>query len=111
MKAIRVAEFLNRRVLVTRESAHDLRNALDQALAGSQVTLTIDFEGIEGVTPSFIDELLAMLVEKAGDRGIKLLISHPPTRLTAKFTAIGRSRGLSFEEEEDGSWLIAAHAG
>lgn len=111
MKTIRITEFLNKRVLVTRESAHDLLSAMDQAIGGGQVTLTIDFEGIEGVTPSFIDELLAMLVEKAGDRGIKLLVSHPPTRLTAKFTAIGRSRGLSFEEEEDGSWLIAAPAG
>lgn len=111
MKTIRVTQFLNKRVLVTRESAHDLRSALDQGLGGGEGTLTIDFEGIEGVTPSFIDELLAMLVGRAGDRGIKLLVSHPPTRLTAKFTAIGRSRGLSFEEGEDGSWLIAAPVG
>lgn len=108
METIRVHEILQRRVLVTRDTAHLLKPTLAATLGTGPVLVTIDFQGIEGVTPSFVDELLGILVELAGNRELRLLVSHPPTRLTAKFTAVGRSRGLDVREGPDGSWVVGA---
>lgn len=33
-------------------------------------------------------------------------VSHPPTRLSSKFEAIGRGRNLHIEETADGGWII-----
>ena len=107
IRAIKIYDLLHKRVLVTRESAKAIGGAL--AIANDQGEVVLDFSGVDAVTPSFVDEALAV-VEKAvranGQNQIRVVFLHPPTRLSTKFEAIGRGRGLRIKESEDGGWII-----
>jgi hypothetical protein len=108
MTVVLLGDLTTVRVLVTRASARELGPALAAAMAESDRTV-IDFAGVEGVTPSFIDEVL-LLTEKgarAAGRDLVLDIRNPPTRLSEKFSAIGRGHGLLIEELESGTWHIS----
>jgi hypothetical protein len=109
LNTIRIHDFLNKRILVTRDSAQQLRPLIEREIAPRIQALGLDFVGIEGLTPSFMDELLGVILEtleknKNGD--FQILVTNPPTRLSSKFAAIGRGRGLSIEEVEKDSWSI-----
>lgn len=104
-------DLLQKRALITRDSAKPIR----QALAGSDIAVAddvaLDFSGIDAVTPSFVDEVLAILEEalRRTKRGeLRLLLVNPPTRLSAKFSAVARARGLQISESEDGAWAVTA---
>jgi|688.fasta_scaffold482941_2 hypothetical protein len=112
---IRVRDILQRPVLISRESARTLQDHLSAAIeataapAGSAAPAVIlDFEGISGAAPSFVDELIKILEEVVGDRGesraLRMTITNVPMRLSAKFSAIARGHCLSVEERPDGSW-------
>jgi len=114
MKSVNVMQLLAKRVLVTRDSARTLQDALDAELARADREVAIDFEGVEGLTPSFVDELL-QVIEESRKRsrhisGLRVVFLHPPTRLSGKFAAIGRAHGWLFEEATDGSWVVAVPA-
>ncbi len=68
----------------------------------------IDFAGVEGITPSFLDELLAVVSEEVGRREspLRILITHPPTRLSSKFEAVARAHDLVASSTEGGGWLL-----
>lgn len=118
MPTLRVNDVLKDRVLVSRESARLLEGAL-RALLGSASTpgpvsiatpLTVDFEGVEGMAPSFLDELVSVfeaLIGPGADGGRRLIVANPPTRLSSKFEAIARGHGMSVQALPDGSWLLA----
>ncbi len=118
MRTLRVHDVLKDRVLVSRESARLLEDALRTAMAGTttpdHATCTtpvlVDFESVEGVAPSFLDELLSIFESllgaepTGGEQG--LIVANPPTRLSLKFEAIARGHGMSVRELPNGSWLL-----
>lgn len=109
MQTVKVHDLLQKRALVTRESANPIR----QVLAGTDVAIVteavLDFSGVDAVTPSFVDELLAILDEtlRRTEHGrFRLLLVNPPTRLSAKFLAVARARDLQISESDNGTWII-----
>ena len=118
MPTLRANEILKDKILVSRESAHLLEDALNAMMAAartsgnlSTTSIVVDFEGIEGIAPSFLDELLSIfesiLGSGASPRERRLVVANPPTRLSLKFEAIARGHGMSVRALPDGSWLLA----
>ena len=107
MSTINVYSVFSKKALVTRESARRLDELLRNVIISGQDELIIDFQGIEAVTPSFIDELL-LVVEDHPERSGKciLIFMNPPTRLSEKFGAIARAHQVSIEERSDGAWVF-----
>ena len=108
MSSLAVHDVLKNRVLVTRASARGLAPAIESAIRGAHAHLQLDFSRVDGITPSFLDELLSV-VEEAFARmnlaSFRVEVLNPPTALSSKFAAIGRGRELSFTESSSG-WLI-----
>ena len=111
MATFSVHELLHKRALITRASASPIRQILEESSATGDVTL--DFAGVEAVTPSFVDEVLAVVenaLAQQGRKRLRVIFLNPPTRLSSKFAAIGRARHLEVRETEDGAWLITTAA-
>jgi hypothetical protein len=109
---VRVHDVLKDKILVSRESARQLWDVLQRALASAgNEPLVVDFAGVEGLAPSFLDELLAAIdapdTRAKNQEGTRLIISHPPARLSLKFEAVARGRSMSIEALPDGSWLLS----
>jgi len=98
---------------VTRESAHVLRTALASIAGNDKDELSIDYSGIEAVTPSFVDEALRILREHlsvSSGGQFRILFVNLPTRLSSKFAAIARAHEIEISEIEAGVWLINSRA-
>ncbi len=118
MPTLRVHEVLKDRILVSRESARLLEDGLRAMLPGPRTPgnaspptpVAVDFEGVEGMAPSFLDELLSIFESLIGleTNGPErcLIVAHPPTRLSLKFEAIARGHGMSVRALPDGSWCL-----
>ncbi len=118
MHTLRVHDVLRDRILVSRESAHLLEDALIAMIAAARTpgnpsdttSVAVDFEGIEGIAPSFLDELLSIFESIIGSetnaREQCLVVVNPPTRLSLKFEAVARGHGMSVRVLPDGSWLL-----
>jgi len=108
MRTIEVFHFLQRKILVTRESASVLRDAIDSSIkADGEVTL--DFAGVDGVAPSVVDELLAMIDDArsaSSRREARVVFAHAPTPLSAKFLAVGRRHGATMAQSGSDAWEI-----
>ncbi len=119
MAALQVNKLLEDRILVTREAARLLEGALRSIMSGGKPTetdaapamVTIDFNGVEGIAPSFLDELLTvfegLLAPEPGSGGRSIVVANPPNRLSSKFEAIARGHGMSIRALDDGSWLLS----
>ena len=118
MRTFRVHDVLKDKILVSRECAHLLADAL-RAIMSSESTpeqrsemtpILVDFEGVEGIAPSFLDELLSVFESliAAGTNGdeLYLIVANPPTRLSLKFEAVARGHGMSARALPDGSWAL-----
>lgn len=111
MQTVKVDNLLHKRALITRESARVISGALSTAMAMDGGEVALDFSGVDAVTPSFVDELLAVVDEILTERewaSFRVLFLNPPTRLSAKFAAVGRARGLQIAESLEGAWTITA---
>jgi hypothetical protein len=111
MAAVLVHDLVPHRVLVTRDSARTLRPALIQVLEQGAGAVELDFSHVDGITPSFMDEVLRMLEEGSPPDDLKplrIVIRNSPTRLSSKFAAIGRVHGLAMNEIQEGTWLVAS---
>jgi hypothetical protein len=114
-----VRDILSDGILVTRESAHLLEGPLAALLPAADrgpvdseaIRVTVDFDGVLGVSPSFVDETVSVYesVVGADESGTKacLVIANPPTRLSSKFEAIARGHAKSIRALPDGSWLLS----
>ncbi len=104
---MRVFEFYRRPVLVTRASARAVADMLEHdGVDAGEVSL--DFEGVEAVTPSFFDELIGVLESRLGNQepfSVKLV--NFPTRFSSKYAAIARGRHVKIEELRPGRWEIS----
>jgi hypothetical protein len=108
---MQVYKLLQRRALVTRSAAKTILAAIEAEPEVSDGTLYLDFAGVEAVAPSFVDELISGLLGSDTHGFSQIRVRQPPSRLSEKFLAIGRSRGLAMEEGDDGEWIIALTAG
>lgn len=118
MLTLRVYDILKSKILVGRESARALEEALREAISGANepqpvsdsASIVVDFCGVEGMAPSFLDELLLIFESlsrsDAHAAGRRLRVENPPTRLSRKFEATARGHGLSIRALDDGSWLL-----
>ena len=108
MGTIEIFHFLRRKILVTRESALAVRDAIESSIkADGEVTL--DFTGIDAVTPSFVDEILAMIDDaraSSSRREVRVVFAHAPTPLSAKFLAIGKRHGATMSQSGSDAWEI-----
>lgn len=105
MRTLKIHSLLAQRIIATRESARSLSPALVSAVTSEGIEL--DFIGVEGVAPSFVDELLGALLEVLnGKDDFVITFRHPPTRLSTKFQAIGRGRGFCIVESDANAWTI-----
>lgn len=109
MPVLHVFQLIPRRALVARATARQIASAIKGTLSSSEGVIELDFDGIEAVTPSFVDEILGVIQAVVDQENVgleRIIVSHPPTRLSSKFEAIGRGRNLRVAEEPDGTWVI-----
>lgn len=110
MVTVKLWEILHKKVLVSRESARVITWALKRSPTSDGLVVTIDFTGIEGVTPSFVDETLTILKEWIGQqkeqRPWSILLVAPPTRLTLKFSAVAKAHELEIRETSSDTWIL-----
>jgi STAS-like domain of unknown function (DUF4325) len=107
MPAIEVFQFLQRKVLVTRESASIIRDAINSSVKASG-EVNLDFTGIDAMTPSFVDEVLGIIddAKVASDRPeVRVVFLHTPTSLSTKYLAIGKRHGARMSESGS-AWEI-----
>jgi len=115
MITFRLQDVLKDKILISRESARQVEDSLRRRLAagaaaGSDTSeVVIDFVGVEGIAPSFLDELVSIFesLVAGGDGERRLVLANPPTRLSSKFEAIARGHGMSIRRRDDGSWIMA----
>jgi hypothetical protein len=106
---VSIFEKVQRKALVTRESARRIEQALVEALSRQPKEIAIDFSGIEAVTPSFVDEILTVLDELAArtqHSPLRIVFLNPPTRLSDKFAAIGRGHKVEIRESGLNAWML-----
>ena len=109
MKILKVYDLLRKRALITRQSASAIRDALSAAVASKDKEVALDFSGVDAVTPSFVDETLSILAKTLnawGDHRFRVVFVNSPTRLSTKFSAVARARGMEISENVDGSWAF-----
>jgi STAS-like domain of unknown function (DUF4325) len=107
MRTIDVFQLLQRKVLVTRESASAVRAAIDSSIRADG-GVNLDFRGVDAMTPSFVDEIIGMIddARAASDlREVRVLFTHAPTDLSTKFLAIGRRHGATMSQSGS-AWEI-----
>lgn len=110
MGSIKIFDLVGKRVLVTRSSARKLAPELADALGDGCGDVTLDFAGVDGLTPSFLDEILSVVEEIAlasGGVRLRIEVTHSPTQLSSKFAAVSRGHGLVASESGDRTWIIA----
>jgi hypothetical protein len=108
MLKLRVHDLMHRKALITRESAEAVKEALSTAFKTSD-EVALDFADIDAMTPSFVDELVGSVdkaLRSAPKRNARLVFLNVPTRLSAKFAAIGRAHRAEMFEPTSGEWEI-----
>ena len=114
MATIKIFDLIPKRMLVTRETARGIWPELRRAIAQSEDDITLDFQEIRGVTPSFLDEVLAMVGELAGNRKairVRIKVVNPPAELSTVHSAIARTHGLTMSTSTGGAWIITPSEG
>ena len=107
MNKIELYKIFNKRVLVTRQSARSIAPDIEDALGGGKIVL--DFTDVAGVTPSFMDETLSVIEERAkaqNGAALSIIVENSPTKLSSKFAAIGRAHRLDMCEIDEKTWII-----
>jgi STAS-like domain of unknown function (DUF4325) len=110
MRSVEVFKHLQRKILVTRESASLLRPEIEASIrTDGQVVL--DFTGIEAVTPSFVDEILGIIDDARANssrRELRVIFSHTPVSLSEKFLAVGRRHGAKMSQSGTDAWEMTS---
>ena len=75
--------------------------------------IAMDFTGVDGLTPSFLDETLTVIEEcldGTSDKQLLVKVMNPPTQLSSKFAAVARGHDLLIKESDSGAWIISRGA-
>jgi len=108
MQTIEVFQLLQRKILVTRESASAVREVIESSIR-KEGEVALDFSGIDAVTPSFVDEILGIIDDaraSASRREVRVVFSHAPTPLSAKYLAIGKRHRSTMSQSAPNAWEI-----
>lgn len=114
MATIRVFDLIPKRMLVARGTAREIWPDLKRTFAPLDDDVTLDFHGIRGVTPSFLDEVLSMVGELAANSkasDVRIKIASPPAELSEVLSAIAKTHGLVISEAADGAWILTPTEG
>ncbi len=107
MTTVAVHAILNRDVLVARETARELRPAIEAAVAPHPKDIDLDLSAIQVLGPSFFDELVGILSQhlrqKSGLQSVR--IRHSPTDLDA-FGMIAKTYDLVISQRGKGDWQL-----
>lgn len=104
MKTLRMYDLLDKRFLVTRASARAFSQELAAALAEGYGEVALDFSGVEGLTPSFLDEILTVIeecVSRISEMQPRVTITNSPTQLSSKFALLGKGHNLAIKESSN----------
>lgn len=106
---LKVHDHLGDRILVSRNAARllvePLRGTTDLSAASGcgDRTVTVDFAGVDGMAPSFLDELVGVMQATLGP-SVRIRFVNQPARMSLKFQAVARGRGLKVSELTPGEW-------
>ena len=92
MTTLWIFDLVQKRVLVSRDSARTIQPQLVAALADGLGELVLDLSDVDGLTPSFFDETLSNVEEALSARPqsrFRLTVKNPPTTLSNKFRRWG----------------------
>lgn len=106
---LNLRKLLNRRMLVTRQTARDIAPEVHEALLKGDGALVLDFSGVAGISPSFLSETILVVDEcaqKIDEPSFRVVMENPPTKLSRKFVALGRAHGVDIQEGEGATWII-----
>lgn len=108
MEPIKIQKIIEGPMLITRARARKLQPSLD-VVASEDARISLDFDGIAGMAPSFFDELLRAIdeISEPSQEQPTLIIHNPPTQASSKFQAVARSHSRMIQVNEDGDWLLA----
>ncbi len=110
METLRLFDLMGKRVLVTRGSARAIQSNLAVALSEGEGQVALDFFGVDGIAPSFLDEILSVVedcIQDISHDQLQIMVMNSPTQLSSKFAAVGRGHGLSIRESGSGTWIIS----
>ena len=110
MNSVMIHDLLDKRILVSRESARSIELKVAAALAEGDGELILDFTGVEGISPSFLDETLSIVEDcsqAVGPRHIHIVLKNPPTLMSEKYAAVARGHDLEIIASEMGDWIIS----
>ena len=110
METLKIFDLMGKRVLVTRGSARAIQSNLAAALSEEEGQVALDFFGIDGLAPSFLDEILSVVedcIQDTSHNQLQIMVMNSPTQLSSKFAAVGRGHGLTIRESGSGTWIIS----
>ena len=99
---IRVFDIIPKRVLISRETVRQPAPAVAAARSEDDSTI-IDFDGVEAVAPSVIDELLLLLEQEGLSDEVRIV--RMPAEPSSKYFAVARAHGLLLVIEAD-EWKL-----
>ena len=79
------------------------------AEANGSSPLVIDFDGIDGISPSIVDELLTMIAEMRAPGAQSIVFANVPTRLSSKYSVLVKAHSKQIEIDATGereSWIL-----
>lgn len=106
---LNLQKLLNKRMLVTRQTARDIAPEVHEALLKGNGALVLDFSDVAGISPSFLSETILVVedcAQKIGEPSFHVVMENPPTKLSRKFVAIGKAHGVDIREGEGKTWII-----
>ncbi len=98
MPIVNVRNVINVSIGVSRESARLLADALPPSNVSAGL-FELDFQGVEGMAPSFLDELFWVLDAASNGSRWQAVFVNLSTEFSSKFQAIARSRNVEVKSE------------
>lgn len=106
---LNLQKLLNKRMLVTRQTARDIAPGVHHALLRGDGVLVLDCSDIAGISPSFLSETILVVkdcAQKISEPSFRVVMENPPTKLSRKFVALGKAHGVDIREGEGKTWII-----
>lgn len=106
---LNLQKLLNKRMLVTRQTAREIAPEVQDALLKGNGGLVLDFSDVAGISPSFLSETILVVedcVQKIGEPSFRVVMENPPTKLSRKFVVLGKAHGVDIREGEGKTWII-----
>lgn len=106
---LKLQKLLNKRMLVTRQTAREIAPEVQDALLKGNGGLVLDFSDVAGISPSFLSETILVVedcAQKISEPSFRVVMENPPTKLSRKFVVLGKAHGVDIREGEGKTWII-----